>query len=102
MKSIDPKLELMEHSEAKVKLYGKYLATYLNILSRVSSVNQIFVFDLLCGEGIYKNGAKGSPMIALDVIHNHYVNNLSCPNMTVWFNDNENQILTQLFQKLRE
>jgi len=88
MKSIDPKLELMEHSEAKVKLYGKYLSTYLNILSRVSSVNRIFVFDLLCGEGIYKNGAKGSPLIALDVIQNHYANNLSCPNMTVWFNDN--------------
>ena len=89
MKSYDPKIELMEHSEAKVTLYGKYLATYLNILSRVSSISQIFVFDLLCGEGIYKNGAKGSPMIALDVIHNHYyANNLSCPNMTVWFNDN--------------
>ena len=88
MKSIDPKLELMEHSEAKVKLYGKYLATYLNILSKVSSVNRIFVFDLLCGEGIYSNGAKGSPIIALDVMHNQYSNNLCCPNMTVWFNDN--------------
>jgi three-Cys-motif partner protein len=73
MKTIDPKLELMEHSEAKVKLYGKYLATYLNILGRVSSVNRIFVFDLLCGEGNYKNGAKGSPMIAMDVINNQYV-----------------------------
>jgi three-Cys-motif partner protein len=89
VKSNDPKLELMEHSEAKVSLYGKYLATYLNILSRVSSVDRIFVFDLLCGEGIYNNGAKGSPMIALEVIHNHYyANNLSCPNITVWFNDN--------------
>jgi three-Cys-motif partner protein len=88
MKRIDPKLALLEHSEAKVTLYGKYLATYLNILSRVSSINRIFVFDLLCGEGIYKNGAKGSPLIAFDVIHNHFANNLSCPNMTVWFNDN--------------
>jgi three-Cys-motif partner protein len=44
---------------------------------------------LLCGEGVYEKGAKGSPLITLEVIHNHYyANNLSCPDMTVWFNDN--------------
>ncbi len=86
----DAKVVMLEHSEAKVTLYGAYLATYLNILSRVSSVKRIFLFDLMCGEGIYENGGKGSPLIAAEVIQGHYLaNNQSCPNMTIWFNDKE-------------
>jgi hypothetical protein len=46
MKKVDAKLDMLEHSEAKVELYSTYLAIYLNILSRVSYVRQIFVFDL--------------------------------------------------------
>ena len=89
MKQTDPKLIMLEHSEAKVNLYGTYLSIYLNILSRVPTVYKIFIFDLFCGEGIYEGGGKGSPMIALDAIKNHYYsNNNTCPNITVWFNDN--------------
>jgi three-Cys-motif partner protein len=89
MKQNDPKLIMLEHSEAKVNLYGTYLSIYLNILSRVPTVDKIFIFDLFCGEGIYEGGGKGSPMIALDAIKNHYYsNNNTSPNITVWFNDN--------------
>ena len=88
MKSVNPKTSLLEHSEAKVALYGSYLSVYLNILHRASFVKRIFVFDLFCGEGIYENKSKGSPIIALDCIQNHYYSNKnSIPNMTVWFND---------------
>jgi len=88
MKNINPKTSLLEHSEAKVELYGRYLSVYLNILHRAGFVKRIFVFDLFCGEGIYENEAKGSPIIALDCIRNHYYSNHnSIPNMTVWFND---------------
>ena len=89
MQQPNPKTNLLEHSEAKVKLYGKYLAVYLSIMHHVQYVKQVFVFDLFCGEGIYENDAKGSPIIALDTIRNHYfANQKSCPNMTLWFNDN--------------
>lgn len=89
MKTVDTKKVMLEHSEAKVALYGTYLAIYLNILSKLQFVQRIFVFDLLCGEGIYENSAKGSPLIALETIKNHYfANNQKCPNMTLWFNDN--------------
>jgi hypothetical protein len=81
------KTHLLEHSKAKVTLYGLYLEKYLNILSRVHSVEKIFIFDLMCGEGIYENGEKGSPIIALDKIKEHYNFNKSCPNITIWFND---------------
>lgn len=80
---------MLEHSQAKVELYGRYLSIYLNILSRVPSVDRIYIFDLLCGEGIYENGAEGSPCIALNSIKEHFfANNQTCPRITIWFNDN--------------
>jgi three-Cys-motif partner protein len=89
MKQVNAKTYLLEHSEAKVRLYGRYLSVYLNVLHRAQFVKKIFVFDLFCGEGIYENEAKGSPIITLDCIRDHYfANQNSCPNMTVWFNDN--------------
>lgn len=88
-KGTSAKTTMLEHSQAKVELYGRYLSVYLNILSRVPSTNKIYVFDLLCGEGIYENDVEGSPLIALKSIKNHYFShNQTCPNITVWFNDN--------------
>lgn len=88
MNQLDPKTHLLEHSEAKLKLYDTYLAKYLNILARTPYVEKIFIFDLLCGEGIYEKGEKGSPIMALETIKDHYYsNNRSCPNITIWFND---------------
>lgn len=88
MNQPDPKINLLEHSEAKVNLYGTYLAKYLNILARNPYVEKVFLFDLLCGEGVYSNGEKGSPIIALETIKNHhYANHQTCPNMAVWLND---------------
>jgi three-Cys-motif partner protein len=89
MQRVNPKTYLLEHSEAKVKLYGRYLSVYLNVLHRAQFVKRIFLFDLFCGEGVYENEAKGSPIIALDCIKNHYfANQNSSPNITMWFNDN--------------
>ncbi len=83
------KTNLLPHSEAKVQLYSTYLAIYLNILSRVPTIRRIFLFDLLCGEGKYSNGGKGSPLVALETIKNHYfANGETCPDIEVWFNDN--------------
>jgi three-Cys-motif partner protein len=88
MNKLDPKTHLLGHSEAKLKLYDTYLAKYLNILARNPYVERIFIFDLLCGEGIYDKNEKGSPIMALETIKDHYYsNNRSCPNITIWFND---------------
>ncbi len=59
---------LFEHSKAKVDLYSQYLSVYLNILSRVAGIESIYIFDMMCGEGIYENGMKGSALSALDKI----------------------------------
>ena len=79
---------LLEHSKAKVELYAKYLSKYLNIIKRAGYYNKIHLYDLMCGEGIYADNSKGSPIIALETIRNHYnFNNNSCLDMDIWFND---------------
>jgi three-Cys-motif partner protein len=89
-KKVDAKLIMLDHSKAKVELYSTYLSVYLNILSRVSFVNKIHLFDLMCGEGIYADNSKGSPVQGMETIKNHYYsNNKSCPNMEIWFNDKD-------------
>lgn len=86
---VDAKVTMKEHSKAKVELYGKYLSIYLNILSKVNSVERIYIFDLLCGEGLYQDGSKGSPLVTLQVIKNHYFSQgRICPNISIWLNDN--------------
>ena len=71
-----------------MKLYSRYLSIYLNVLAR-SFVNNIHLFDLFCGEGIYEDGGKGSPIAALECIKQHYYSNgEKCPNLFITFNDN--------------
>ncbi|HEU5053728.1 MAG TPA: three-Cys-motif partner protein TcmP [Hanamia sp.] len=87
MAKSESQVTLLDHSESKVRLYGRYLSIYLNVLSR-SPIKRIYLFDLFCGEGIYKDGGKGSPVIALECIKGHYfANNKTCPDIFITFND---------------
>ena len=89
MANVDSKTALLDHSEAKVKLYRKYLSIYLNVLSR-ANMEKIYLFDLFCGEGRYEDGGEGSPLAALECIKDHYYsNNETCPNIEIIFNDAE-------------
>jgi three-Cys-motif partner protein len=85
---------MMEHSIAKVELYTKYLARYLNILARNRYVDKIYLYDLMCGEGKYQDDSMGSPIAALGTIKDHYFSNdKTCPDINIWFNDiGESQI----------
>jgi len=88
-KSNDIKSSLLQHSKAKVTLYGEYLSVYLNVLSRAKHFHNILLFDLLCGEGLYKNNLKGSPLVALEKIKEHFSFNQKSPlKISLVFNDN--------------
>jgi three-Cys-motif partner protein len=79
---------MLDHSKAKVELYGSYLAKYLNIISRDRYTKRIYIYDLFCGEGIYENNEKGSPVIALETIQKNFgANPYFCPKMKILFND---------------
>ncbi|MEP5941603.1 hypothetical protein, partial [Maribacter dokdonensis] len=62
------KTNLLDHSEAKVKLFGDYIQKYLNIISNDKYTTDIHLYDLFCGPGIYDDGGEGSPIIALKKI----------------------------------
>ncbi len=44
-----------EHSEIKVRLLKLYLDRYIHILALARGVDDVHVYDLFCGEGIYDN-----------------------------------------------
>lgn len=96
----DSQLNMMEHSEAKIELLSKYMDRFLNIMNQNSYINDVHLYDLFCGEGIYPNGGKGSPIIFLEKIKNlHFVNKAkSHPNVDFHcsFNDLDNEKLQKL------
>lgn len=85
----DSQLNPYEHSEIKVRLLKLYLEKYANILALAKGVNEIQVFDLFCGEGIYENGKEGSPVIILKLIKDIYYRhrNISSVKFNCNFND---------------
>ncbi len=93
-------INMYEHSKAKVDLFKRYFSIYLNVISRTSFVNKIYLYDLFAGEGRYSDGEKGSPVVAMECIASHYFNNGStCPNIDVWRNDfSKSQIETDKFK----
>lgn len=59
---------MLPHSRAKVKFYRTYLEIYLRVLCNSPHIDVINIYDVFCGMGIYKDGGKGSPIEANDVI----------------------------------
>ena len=89
-----------EHSEIKVKLLKLYLEKYINILALAKGVNEVQVFDLFCGEGIYENGKEGSPVIILKIIKDIYYKNknISSVKFNCNFNDYDKKKIDKLAQ----
>lgn len=75
-------------------------------MSRVSFIDKIHLYDLFAGEGVYENGEKGSPLVAVECIKGHYFGNgKKCPNIEAHFNDHgKSEISTNLskIQRIEE
>ena len=83
---------LLYHSHAKVRLLGEYLKRYLNIISNDGYTEEINIFDLFCGPGIYEDGGEGSPLVTLKEINETFINLISkkeikLPKINCHFND---------------
>ncbi|HVI44592.1 MAG TPA: three-Cys-motif partner protein TcmP [Chitinophaga sp.] len=73
MNKRDVKTNLLDHSQAKVRLLGEYVKRYLNIISNDGFTDAIHMYDLFCGQGIYENDGHGSPLVILEhVKETHY------------------------------
>jgi three-Cys-motif partner protein len=69
-KKVDVKRNILPHTQAKLDLFKGYLAHYLRVLSHADFCKQISLFDIYCGAGVYDDGKKGSPLLAIDCIRN--------------------------------
>src|SRR5690606_29089538 len=91
---------LLNHSEAKIKLFGDYIQKYLNIICNDGYTEKIHIYDLFCGPGVYENGGEGSPVIALKKIKQTYFQFIDkrptkSPKIDCHFNDiDQNRIKT--------
>lgn len=72
MNKLDTKTNLLDHSEAKVRLLNEYVKRYLNIISNDGYTEVIHMHDLFCGPGIYENGGHGSPLVTLKQVKQTY------------------------------
>lgn len=94
MSKENSKTNLLEHSDAKIKLLGEYLKRYLNIISNDGFTEEINIYDLFCGQGLYDNGGHGSPIVTLNQIKNTYYSQIlkkptKSPKINCHFNDIE-------------
>ena len=98
---------LLNHSKAKVRLFGDYIQKYLNIIGNDGYTKSIYIFDLFCGPGIYENGGEGSPVIALKKIKqtlDHIINKHSnkSPKIHCYFNDIDQNKTKSLGEYIKE
>ncbi|MBV6880451.1 three-Cys-motif partner protein TcmP [Epilithonimonas ginsengisoli] len=107
MNKLNVKSNLLDHSEAKVRLLGEYLKRYLNIISNDGFTEKIYIYDLFCGQGQYENGGHGSPLVALKNVKDTYfsvINQRSnkLPKIDCIFNDideNKTAILKSIIEE---
>lgn len=98
----DSQINPYEHSEIKVKLLELYLEKYISILALAKGVNEVEVYDLFCGEGIYENGKEGSPVIILKLIKDIFYRNKARFNSSVKFNCHYNDFDKSKIDKLAD
>jgi three-Cys-motif partner protein len=93
MKKTNVKTNLLDHSEAKVRLLGEYLKRYLNIICNDGYTRRIRIYDLFCGEGLYENKGEGSPLVIMRAVKDiHFINvakSKAIPPIDCHFNDIE-------------
>ncbi|MGO4820888.1 MULTISPECIES: three-Cys-motif partner protein TcmP [unclassified Flavobacterium] len=92
---------LLNHSEAKVKLFGDYIQKYLNIICNDGYTRSVHIIDLFCGPGVYENGGEGSPVIALKKIKQTFYQFIDkrpnqSPKIHCYFNDIDRNKIEQL------
>ena len=102
----DVKTNLLNHSEAKVRLLGQYLKRYLNIICNDGYTKRIKVYDMFCGEGLYENGGEGSPLVTMRQVKDiHFLNvakSSNIPKIDCYFNDIEAAKVKKVEQALKE
>lgn len=77
----------LAHSLAKVQFYETFLNKYLRMLLSMPSVDEVNIYDVFCGRGVYENGTEGSSLRALSIINQILSEKKHAPQVTLHLND---------------
>jgi len=106
MSNKDVKKNLLNHSEAKVRLLGEYINSYLNIICNDGYTKEIDIYDLFCGEGVYENEGEGSPLVIMRAVKDvHFINvakSSSTPKINCFFNDIDSEKVAKVKTAISE
>lgn len=80
---------LPPHSEAKIKLLKAYLEAYLGVIGNDQYTERIFLADLFCGPGGYKDDKVGSPVQIGRMLAAMHNKNKRSPITEFLFNDTD-------------
>lgn len=101
-KNTSTKNVLQNHSKAKVRLYTEYLLLYLHILGNNKYVSRIHLFDVLCGEGKYADGAEGSALRGLRTVVEYFTTSPSTKlKLNIWLNDYGQSVVQKKLKKIQ-
>lgn len=78
---------MLAHSRAKVDFYQKYLTIYLTVLCKSEFFDDICIYDVFCGRGVYSDGGLGSPIRAVETIKKVKEDTKSSKNVYLVLND---------------
>lgn len=78
---------MLPHSKAKVAFYREYLTRFLSIMSVSKYCENVNIFDLFCGRGIYADGGHGSPIQAMETIQRVRQDHPSNTHIRLYLND---------------
>lgn len=84
----DSQKDMFEHSSKKVELLRLYLNAYLAVLGFDGFTDAIRCHDIFCGEGVYPNGGKGSPIVFAETLIEAALRNPS-KRFSLHFNDQD-------------
>ncbi|MCC5940170.1 MAG: three-Cys-motif partner protein TcmP [Balneolaceae bacterium] len=102
----DSQLNMYEHSQAKIELLSTYMDRYLNIINSAGYYSDVIIYDMFCGQGIYKNGGKGSPIIFLERVKKIHYDTKAKGNDPVkfhcYFNDKDEEKIEKLKSSINE
>ena len=93
---------MLAHSKAKVEYYQKYLSRYLSIMSVAKNIEEVNLFDVFCGRGVYADGGLGSPIRTVQTTKEVRENHPSDKRFNLFFNDAEISFVKQVKKYINE
>ena len=89
-----------EHTKAKHRILSDYLNGWLPIIGQTSG--RMIYLDGMAGSGEYEDGSFGSPILAVDAAHNHFLKSkISCETVFLFVEIHEGRFkhLEELLEK---